>query len=329
MIGNVLEWYDFACFGYFSDIIADQFFPSQAGNAALIESYAIFGGAFLMRPIGGITMGYIGDKYGAQRALEISVFLMAFPTFAMGCLPTYSQVGILSPILLLIVRLMQGFSVGGQLMSSLLFTVEDKPKQHYGFYGSLVMATANVGTLLGGLMGFIMHRSLTTEQLESFGWRIPFLSGVLVSISGFYLRKIECSHHGAATQGTNPIKEALNPKNRMALISSSLVPMLWSSGFYVTFVWMAIYMTDLLDHPIPNAFGVNATSLFFSNVLFFPIAGILADKFGTKRIMRIAGSSMVILGPPLVSLKVTFLGHRNFSKQIVVIAHHKSYVYER
>jgi len=131
--------YDFAVFGYFSDVLGEVFFPpNQAGNAATIESFVVFGGAFFMRPLGGILMGYIGDRWGSRKALTLSMFLMAFPTFLMGCLPGYSSVGPLSIVLLTLVRLMQGLSVGGQLMSSLVFTLERHPQSKWGLYGSYV-----------------------------------------------------------------------------------------------------------------------------------------------------------------------------------------------
>ena len=126
-----------------SDILSDVFFPpNQDGHAALVETFAVFGGAFLMRPVGGVMMGYIGDKFGSRKALTISIFLMAFPTFAMGCLPGYEKIGSLSIVLLTLVRLLQGLSVGGQLMSSLVYTLERHPKNKWGLYGSYVMAAA-------------------------------------------------------------------------------------------------------------------------------------------------------------------------------------------
>ena len=124
-----------------------------------------------MRPIGGMLMGYIGDKYGSRRALTISIFLMAFPTFSMGCLPGYARVGSMSIVLLTLVRLLQGLSVGGQLMSSLVFTLERHPHEKWGLYGSYVMAAANFGTLLGGFVATIIRRSLSEEALHSWGWR--------------------------------------------------------------------------------------------------------------------------------------------------------------
>lgn len=175
VVGNVLEWYDFAIFGYLGDVIGEVFFPPQSGNAATVESFAVFGGAFIMRPIGGMLLGYIGDVYGRKRALVISIFLMAIPTFTMGCLPSYEQVGAVSTILLILVRLLQGLSVGGQLMSSLVFTLENHEQRRWGLYGSFVMAAANFGTLLGGIVGFVLRSSLTQEQLVAWGWRVRSL----------------------------------------------------------------------------------------------------------------------------------------------------------
>lgn len=145
VIGNVLEWYDFAVFGYFSDIIGEVFFPpNQSEDASTTESFVVFGGAFLMRPIGGLLLGYLGDTYGRRFSLVLSIFLMAIPTFAMGLLPGYASVGPMAIVLLVLVRLLQGLSVGGQLMSSLVFTLESHNVRQWGLYGSFVMAAANL-----------------------------------------------------------------------------------------------------------------------------------------------------------------------------------------
>ena len=284
----------------------------------MVESFLVFGGAFLMRPIGGCVMGYIGDLYGRKKALEISIFLMAFPTFAMGCLPTYDQVGLVSVLLLAVVRMLQGLSVGGQLVSSLVFTVESRPREKWGLYGSYVMASANFGTLLGGFVAYALRANLSEEQLRVFGWRIPFWSGILVSLSGLYLKMhgIEDPHHHPPPVSAekdqdsrnhhdkpakkNPLLEAFSPGNRRSLMSAALVPMLWSAGFYVSFVWMAIYMKKLVDPPVPGAFGVNSLSLFVSVCLFFPLTGILSDHFGRTRVMYVGGCSMALTCPFLV-----------------------------
>jgi len=309
--GNVLEWYDFAVFGYFSDVIGNVFFPQQEGHAATIEAFAVFGLAFLCRPIGGVMLGYIGDIYGRKRALEISIFLMAFPTFAMGCLPSYAQVGNLAIVLLTFVRCLQGLSVGGQLVSSLVFTLESRPRSQWGLYGSYVMAAANFGTLLGGIISSLLRAYLNENQLLRWGWRLPFLSGILVSLCGLYL-KYYCdeeaieNHHGGGSSSNNsdekanPLRAALAYKNLRTLFAASLVPMLWSAGFYITFVWMATFMTEFVDPPVPGAFGVNAIALFLSVCLLFPLAGILSDMFGRTKIMYIGGTSMTLLSPVMI-----------------------------
>lgn len=307
--GNALEWYDFALYGYFSDIIAKNFFP-QDDQLALLESFVVMGGGFLVRPFGGAIIGYIGDKVGSQRALEISIFLMAFPTFAMGCLPTYSQVGILSPILLIIVRLFQGVSVGGQLMSSLVFTLERQPREKWGFYGSLVMTVATFGCLLGSLAGYIMRALLTDAQLESWGWRIPFLSGIFLSACGFYLSSHEddSTHDSSAVtpsdeqdNNSNPLKEVFAPKYRVYIIGYACAAICYGGGYYLLFAWMPIFMTDLLiDNPVPGAFGVNTLALFFTGVILTPIQGMAVDRYGdggSRRFMIVGAWLMILLGP--------------------------------
>jgi MHS family proline/betaine transporter-like MFS transporter len=265
---------------------------------------------------------------------------MAAATTLMGCLPTYSQIGNSAILLLLMVRMLQGLSVGGQLMSSLVFTLEGKPHGKWGVFGSAVMACTNVGTFLGGVVAYMLRAILKEEQLLSWGWRQPFLSGICISLCGIYLKyfckrdeiftghhapvptsetsesdsdgvhtsatvylKYFCKHdeiftghhapvptsetsesdsdgvHTSATvdhlthangnqQPSNPLRIAFSAKNRRSLLASSMVPMVWSGGFYLCFVWMAFYMTDLLRPPVPGAFGVNSCSLLLLALCF-------------------------------------------------------------
>merc|ERR1712232_87462 len=208
----------------------------------------------------------------------------------------YDAVGWLAIVLLTLVRLLQGLSVGGQLVSSLVFTLEKHDKQHWGLYGSYVLGTANVGTLLGGIMAAIMRLNLTDEQLEAWGWRIPFLLGILVSLSGYYL-KHHCTEVQTAHKNvSNPIKEAFS-NITMSLLSACFVPMLWSCGFYLSFVWMAIYMQDIVQTRVPNDFLLNSLSLLFTNCLFFPVAGSLSDKYGRTNTMTFGAIGIIWLGP--------------------------------
>ena len=269
----------------------------------MIESFSIFGLAFFMRPLGGILLGYIGDKYGRKQALEISIFLMAFPTFAMGCLPSYDKVGIWSIVLLTLVRCLQGLSVGGQLVASLVYTVENNPKEKWGLYGSFVMAASNFGTLLGGIVSYAMRWTLSLDQLESWGWRIPFLSGILVSTVGLYLRyycEDEGIEHDSDEPQKNPIREAFRRQNLRPLASATLVPMLWAGGVYLSFVWMATYMDTFIE--IPGAFGINSAALLLSMCTLFPVAGMLSDKYGRERTMNVGGVMMGVLWPIMIVL---------------------------
>ena len=317
--------YDFAVFGFFSDIIGEVFFPHTKDPMA--QSFAVFGGAFLFRPIGGILLGYLGDTMGREKALRISIFLMAFPTFAMGCLPTYDQVGVISIVLLITIRILQGISVGGQLMSSLVFTLEGHPHQHWGWYGAFVMAAANFGTLLGNLVATVLEASLTPDQLKAWGWRLPFWSGIVVSISGFYLKSSSDGHHHYnhnqtpqqrrhdaeedengqivdttppdRTSRVNPIRLAFSRGNRRSLLAAAMVPCLWSAGFYLSFVWMATYMKELLDPPVPHSFTINAMSLLLSVCLFFPVGGKVSDYFGRRPVMTLGALGLGVAGPVL------------------------------
>jgi MHS family proline/betaine transporter-like MFS transporter len=305
---NVLEWYAFAVFGYLSDILAEVFFPPGQGEAtALIESFAVFGGAFVMRPLGGLWMGYLGDRYGRKMALEVSIFLMAISTLCLGCLPTYAQVGHWSYISLIFFRLMQGLSAGGQLMSSLVYAVEGKPKEHWGFHGSCVMAAANFGNLLSGVTVDWLRRCLTEEQVAEWGWRLPNLSGILLCICGVYLKYYHCSSDEEAASSDkpakippNPLVLAFAPENRRPLLAACTVPILWSAGFWLTFDWMTIYMFELIPNPMPQAFGINSSSLFLSVCVFFPLAGAFSDQIGRRCVMTIGGVGFGVTSPFLL-----------------------------
>ncbi|KAL3767893.1 hypothetical protein ACHAW5_010136 [Stephanodiscus triporus] len=319
--------YDFALFGFFSDVIATVFFPppsdddydnNDGGSSRLIASFALYGGAFVMRPLGGLIIGRIGDRHGRKRALVLSLSLMAFPTFFVGCLPTYEQVGPLSTILLLICRLLQGISVGGQLPASLIYTVEMSPKEHWGYYGSLVMMSANIGTLLGSFVGVFIRLMLTDEQLVEWGWRLPFLSGILIAFVSMYLdahgkehnpnvggRIVDNDNDESDTkkgESNHSLGEVFKRENLPALASATLTPMLYGAGFYTTFVWMAIFMEVLVDPPINHGFEISSMALLFGIVLPLPLAGMLSDRWGREKTMAVGAMGLGILGPFMLNI---------------------------
>ena len=267
-----------------------------------------------MRPFGGMIIGYMGDKHGRKHALVLSLFLMAVPTFVMGCLPTYEQVGGLSTFLLVICRLLQGMSVGGQLPASLIYTVETRPKHRWGFYGSLVMMAANIGTLLGNFVGAVLRTALTEAQLVSWGWRIPFLSGILIAFVAIYLKVYGEEHHPNAGEyddpphdtgdgiltSKHPLRESVRKENLPALVSATLVPMLWGGGFYLSFVWMAIFMTEIMEPPMQNGFWINFFALLFGMTIPLPLMGLLSDYIGRLKTMIVGCIGLGALGPILL-----------------------------
>jgi MHS family proline/betaine transporter-like MFS transporter len=187
-IGNILEWYDFAVFGYLAEVFGKLFFVASNPTVGLLESFAVFGGAFFMRPVGGVILGSIGDRFGRKRALEISIMLMACCTFALGCLPTYHTIGVLAPVLMVLLRLLQGVSVGGQLVGSFVFTIESAPPGSRVLYGGLCMGTAVFGSMLGSFVASLLHL-LPEEHLYSWGWRLPFWSGIFVAFVGLHIQR--------------------------------------------------------------------------------------------------------------------------------------------
>src|SRR5579872_2738133 len=188
VIGNVLEWYDYGVYGYLVPIISALFFPKTDPTASLLLTFAVFGVGFVMRPVGSIVFGIYGDRHGRRKALSAVIFVMAFATFAMGLLPTYAAAGVLAPVLLVLVRLFQGLSAGGEWGGSTAYIVEFAPQQRRGFFGSWQLVGVGGGFLLGSLTAALLNSGLSQADKLAWGWRLPFLLGITVGIVGAYLR---------------------------------------------------------------------------------------------------------------------------------------------
>ena len=201
--GNVMEWYDFSVYGYFATVIGRHFFPAQDATSSLIAAFGVFAAGFLMRPLGSLIFGHIGDKLGRKLALATSVMVMAVPTFMIGILPTYQQIGLLAPVLLVLLRLVQGLSVGGEYTTSSIFLVERAEASHRGFLGSFVPLGATGGVLLGSAVGAAVTTALNQAAVNSWGWRLAFLLGLLVGGIGFATRR-QLADDRAAPGGMPP-----------------------------------------------------------------------------------------------------------------------------
>ena len=174
LIGNVLEWYDFAIYGYFASAIGLAFFPKSDPTAQLLMAFSIFAVGYLMRPIGAIIFGHIGDKYGKKVALNLSVAAMAIPTFFVSILPDYNAWGVWAAYSLVMLRMIQGLSVGGELTTSIIYLVSNSPKNRQALMGALITCGAISGILLGSFTSDLINHFMPEEAINEWGWRIPF-----------------------------------------------------------------------------------------------------------------------------------------------------------
>jgi len=255
-----------------------------------------------MRPLGGLLFGYIGDKYSRKKALLISVIMMALTSFAIGCLPTYDVIGVAAPILLTLVRLLQGMSVGGEFVGSMLFTVESAPTNRRGLYGSACLGSACLGLTLGVGMAALLRETLSNEAMLTWGWRLPFLLGIIVGFIGVFVRmklheppifekmkKIGLS--------SNPILDAIrNYPNQILLVMA--VGMLWCSSIWMVTTFIPTYLTSLATIPTPHGSLISACSQMFL-IVAFPCFGYLADLKGRLPIMFIGASAYTLFIVPI------------------------------
>ncbi len=304
IVGNILEWYDFALYGYLSTVFADQFFPSTGKLASLVGAYAVFAIGFLARPLGGLVYGWIGDRLGRRRLLTVSVVMMGLPTFLLGLLPTFAHVGVLAPILLVVLRFIQGISAGGEFSGSIIFLVEHAPPDRRGLYGSL----SNFGAMIGGLAGagvaWLVVAVLPTAALDDWGWRVPFLSGILIAFAGFWVRlgvaesPVFRQMHEAGTLERQPIRAALREHPREITVTAALN---WaaSAGYYIVFVWMASDFSKVVGLDLSTALGLSTVSLAIGTLLT-PAVGALSDRIGPRMVLAVAGILAIVAATPLL-----------------------------
>lgn len=306
IIGNILEWYDFSLYGYFAPIIAKLFFPATNKVAALLATFGIFALGFLMRPLGAAIFGYYGDRLGRKKTLAIAVILMAIPTTLIGLLPTHAQIGILAGILLTVCRLLQGLAVGGEFTGSIVYITEHAPAHRRGMYGSWAMFSAFAGMLLGSGVGALLGAFLSPEDLASWGWRIPFISGLVLGIVGLYLRlrMPETPNFLALQQKNlileNPLKTAFKQAFTPMFIAVGLV-FLPAMGFYLLFVYLSSYMTTFLNLPLHTALMINTISLGVI-ILVIPFIGLLSDFIGRKPVLLLGALGYILFSYPLFLL---------------------------
>lgn len=299
LIGNVMEWYDFAVYGYFAGTIGRLFFPADRPVISLIASFGAFAAGFLVRPLGGILFGRIGDLVGRQRAMMLSVMAMAIPTVTMGLLPTFASVGAVAPALLVILRLVQGLSVGGEYTSSLVFLVEHAPPGRRAFSAVWGAWGASAGTLLGSGVGFVTASIVAPDQLETWGWRVPFLLGGCVALVGFWLRR-GLHTEAPAAESKAPTRNMFT-KHRGAVLRVALLNLGFGVGFYTVFVYAVTFLEQVSKLSDKHALRNNSIAMLML-LMVMPLAAKFADKHGRKVILGVGFSVLAVTAIPLFHL---------------------------
>lgn len=300
-IGTALEFYDFGVYGYLAVVLAHEFFPTGNPAAALLSTLATFAVAFVVRPIGGIIFGHIGDKISRKRSLALSVIGMAGATFLVGLLPGYATVGVAAPLLLVLLRVLQGLSAGGEIGGAVSMVAESVDQRRRGFWCSLAQSASLIGLLASSAVVGLLNLALTADQVQSWGWRIPFLLAIPTGIIGLYVRsKLEESELFIENRkrGTTPRVPiiAVLKTNKAAVGRAFSIAAIDFAAYYVVFVYLAIYQKNELKISATTSQWATSATIFLA-MLSLPAFGHLSDRVGRKKV--IAGASIAFLALPL------------------------------
>lgn len=300
-VGIFAELYDNGIFGFMAGTLAAVFFPGSENAVQLVFlGYAV---SFFFRPLGGVICGHLGDRIGRQRMLVFVIMLISVATAAIGLLPTYASIGIAAPALLILLRVLQGFSVGGEASGAMSFLAEHAPEGRRGRYTSYAQIASFLSLLTGTLIAAAMTSGLGTERMESWGWRIPFLLAIPLGVTGIYIRKrisdtpnfMRLQEEGGLSK--NPLKEAFSSaEHRRAMLLALFIPLMNGSGYYVLFGYMPTFMSTELDFSKVQGLLVTATSLV-AICLAIPYMGSLSDRIGRKKVLA-GAAAMAVAGVP-------------------------------
>ncbi|MEM6048956.1 MFS transporter [Erwinia sp. P7711] len=300
--GNLVEWFDFYVYSFCSLYFAHVFFPSGNPTTQLLQTAGVFAAGFLMRPIGGWLFGYIGDKHGRKKSMLISVCMMCFGSLVIACLPGYATIGVWAPALLLLARLFQGLSVGGEYGTSATYMSEVAVEGKKGFYASFQYVTLIGGQLLALLTVVVLQQILSDEELRSWGWRIPFALGAVLAVVALFLRR---SLNETSDSKTRKHKDAGSLrglwKNRRAFIMVLGFTAGGSLSFYTFTTYMQKYLVNTSGMDTRTASAIMTAALFIF-MLIQPFIGALSDKIGRRSSMLIFGGLAAICTVPVLTM---------------------------
>lgn len=284
VIGNALEWYDFVVYSYLATVIAKNFFPADNEVVALLATFATFGVGFIVRPLGALVIGWIGDRRGRRTALVLTIMLMAAGTVLIGLIPAYTTIGILAPAILVLARLVQGFSVGGEWGSSTAFIAEWAPEGQRGYYTSWQQFSVVAGLLVGSGIAAVLNTMLQPKAMEDWGWRIPFLLGGLIGPVGAYMRRQIDESPAYRRAAAAPISTTLATTPLVQTMQAFGFMIVSAVQFYIFLAYMPTFTQRYAGLGRAEALWSNTAGLFLL-MIATPMFGVLSDRIGRKPLM--------------------------------------------
>ena len=285
-LGNALEWFDISVYAYFAVYLSRAFFPTSDPTTSLLLTFGTFALTFLARPVGGVLLGTYADRYGRKASLLLSIAMMTIGTLAVGCMPTFDKIGLLAPLLVIVARLVQGFSAGGEFGSSTAFLVEHMPGKR-GFVASWQFASQGISSLLGAGFGLLLTSTLSEPELQSWGWRLPFLFGVLIGPIGLYIRNnIEDATAPPAAKHDAPVRTVFMTQKLPVLLAVGVIATATAVNYLI--IYMPTYVVRTL-HLSPIIGYLAAFVVAIASITLNPVAGIISDRVGRTPYMITAG----------------------------------------
>ncbi|WP_236211241.1 MFS transporter [Metapseudomonas otitidis] len=294
-LGGALEFYDFIIFVFFAAVVGKLFFPAEMPEwLRQLQTFGIFAAGYLARPLGGIVMAHFGDLLGRKRMFTLSIFLMAVPTLVMGLLPTYAQIGIWAPLALLLMRVIQGAAIGGEVPGAWVFVAEHVPARHVGYACGTLTSGLTAGILLGSLMATLINTLYTPEEVQTWAWRVPFLVGGVFGLFSVYLRRwlhetpvfAELQQRKALAEEV-PLKAVLR-EHRGAIAISMLLTWVLSAGIVVVILMTPTVLQTVYGFDAATALKANSLAIVCLTVGCIA-SGALADRFGAGRTFLVGG----------------------------------------
>jgi MHS family proline/betaine transporter-like MFS transporter len=305
-IGSVVEWFDIAVYAYLAAVLGGVFFPSEDPTVSLLSSFAVFGAAFVVRPLGGIFFGTLGDRIGRQKTLAWVLILVSGATLGIGLLPGYAAIGVAAPALLVVLRLLQGFSAGGEMGGASAFVAEYSPPRRRGRLVAWVEMGCILGFLLGSLTVLLLNLVLTTQQVEAWGWRVPFLLAAPLGLVGLYIRtRLEETPEFAALRAggkvaKNPLLESVRD-HWPAIMRAGGFALFQNAALYIILTFIPSYQTETLGYSALLASISSVTCMTVICVLI-PVLGALSDRLGRKPVLAGSCALALVLSYPLFVL---------------------------